>query len=75
MPVRFISRTTSLPVRDEARILGLVAAAAQFVLVVVGELDGPHAQLGEELDEADAPLEQVGVLEAEDDRGAARRRR
>ena len=56
----------------QARILVLVAAAAQLILVVVGELDRAHAQLGEQLDEADAALQQVGVLEAEQDGGATR---
>jgi hypothetical protein len=49
-------------VAGEAGILVLVAAAAQRVLVVVGQLDAAHAEFGEQLDQADAALEQLGVL-------------
>ena len=44
----------------------LVTASAELVLVVVGELHDPHAELGEELDVTDAAFEAIAVLKAEE---------
>src|SRR5581483_8716103 len=55
----------------EAGILVLIAASAELVLIVVRELDDPHPQIGKELDEADAPVEQIRILEAEQHGDAA----
>ena len=51
----------------QAGVVGLVAASAEVVLVVVGELNDADAHVGEQLDEMDAAVEQRGVLEAEHD--------
>jgi len=54
----------------EPGILALRMAGAEERLVVVGELQHPHAHLVQDLDEAEIVLDHRGVLEAEEDGGA-----
>ena len=71
MPTRFISATTSRPKSERPGSFELVAAGADQVLGVVGELDDADAELLEQPDGAELVLEGRDVLEAEHDPGPA----
>lgn len=53
------------PKAGKPAVLGLVAAARVAVPVIVGKLHAAHAELDEDLHQADAVAEQLGVPEAD----------
>ena len=65
MPSRFISATTTAAEIGQATVLRFIAAGADQVLGVVGQLDDADAQLLEQAEIADLVLDAGDILPAE----------